>query len=176
MLLSRTIGYLVLAIMMLTASAKGQELPELIDIIAGRDPVDIGELFRMKEFNKIWHNADDYYDGARTYLESSLFTEKHKRVLIFAMQNLSLDKYMDFCYFSIEFIRDNKISRKLLFPIIFQNARVVDLVDPKITKLLKHLRETGLGDKAYIDSVLSGNESTKKRKSGCCDGLPWPMR
>ena len=160
---------------MLSASVLADTFANKVEDIEAKQYTSINELFLDNNFISIWNNADAYYNDAETYLEESNNNDIKKRIAIISMQNLSSKQFVMLCYFAINLTNKNKLSKELLNELVFRNARVVDRENSEFTKLLIDLKKTGFVKENYIDSVLSGAESTKRRVSGCCSG-PWPMR
>ena len=127
------------------------------------DLTSLNDLLLIDEFKSILANSDVYYNNAVILLAQPNIEEQEKLIIIYSMQNLSYNNYINFFIKSSDLYKRHLISENLITHIIvpgsdWNNLIINGFYKYKIRTELKSLRKVG-GSQDFIygiDEIISG--------------------
>jgi hypothetical protein len=121
------------------------------------------DLLNIDEFLCIYANSDYYFSNAELFLEDTNVNEKLKIIVVYSMQNLSYNNYINFFIkcsnlFKRKIINENVIIRVINPGMEWNKIIINNFYKQKIRKELNDLKKAGGTGQftAIIDEIKSG--------------------
>lgn len=123
------------------------------------------DLLRIDDFVSIYSCSEKYLHDAENYLQDSSFDEQRKTIVVYSMQNLNYDDYVEFFNFCTKLYLEKKISHKVIKCVIspgpeWNNYLSSSFLKFSIRKRLIKIQEFNKKDK-QLDKIVKMTLSGK---------------